>query len=86
MITTAKELLQNLHNNRAVRLIGVRVDKLSSKEERQMSLFEVQENKKQENLDKAIDEIKKKYGYEMVTRAGEMKVKNMLNIRDEKGE
>lgn len=83
---TAKELLKELHNNRAVRLIGVRVDKLSSKEERQMSLFEVQENKKQENLDKAIDEIKKKFGYEMVTRAGEMKVKNMLNIRDEKGE
>lgn len=84
--TTAKELLQNLHKNRPVRLIGIRVDKLSSKDERQISLFELKENKKQEKLDKAIDEIKKKYGYEMVTRAGEMKVKKMLNIREEKGE
>lgn len=83
---TAKELLQSLHKNRPVRLIGIRVDKLSSKDERQISLFEMPENKKQENLDKAIDEIKKKYGYEMVTRAGEMKVKKMLNIREEKGE
>ena len=33
-----------------------------------------------------MDNLKNKYGYEMITRAGEMKVKNMLNIRAEKQE
>lgn len=80
----AKQLLQNLHNNRAVRLIGLRTDKLVSQDEMQMSLFYTNNNKKQENLDKAMDELKKKYGYEKITRAGEMKVKNMLNVREEK--
>lgn len=81
----AKELLQVLHKNRAVRLIGLRVDKLSSKEEIQISLFK-ENNTKQENLDKTLDELKKKYGYGKITRAGEMKVTNILNIRGEKDE
>ncbi len=79
---TAKQLLQNLHNQRAVRLIGIRADKLISKEEVQMSLFYEQGNEKQEKIDKTLDTIKKKYGYEAITRAGEMGVKNMLNIRE----
>ncbi len=82
---TAKQLLEELHKNRGVRLIGLRVDKLISEDEIQISLFDTKNNKKQENLDKVMDELKKKYGYEKVTRAGEMKVKNMLNIREEKG-
>lgn len=84
--TTAKQLLGVLHKNRAVRLIGLRADKLSSKDEMQISLFETKNNEKQEKLDKTMDELKKKYGYETVTRAGEMKVNNMINIREEKGE
>ncbi len=82
----AKELLQVLHKDRAVRLIGIRADKLVSKDEVQLSLFGEKENKKQEKIDKTIDELKKKYGYEIITRAGDMKVKNMLNIRKEKDE
>lgn len=82
----AKSLLEVLHKNRGVRLIGLRVDKLISQDEMQISLFTNNDNKKQEKLDKAMDELKKKYGYEKVTRAGEMRVKNMINIRKEKGE
>lgn len=78
----AKQLLQNLHKERAVRLIGIRVDKLVKADEVQMSLFGEQESKKQEKIDKTLDKIKNKYGYETITRAGEMKVKNMLNIRE----
>ena len=37
-----------------------------------MSLFSTNENKKQENLDKVIDDLKNKYGYNTVTRAGKM--------------
>lgn len=80
---TAKKLLENLLKNRAVRLIGIRADKLILEDELQLSLFNVKENKKQENIDKTLDELKKKYGYETITRAGEMRVKDMLNIREE---
>ncbi len=80
----AKQLLEELHKNRAVRLIGLKVDKLCYENEVQISLFDTNVDKKQEKLDKIMDELKKKYGYEKITRAGEMKVKNMLNIREEK--
>lgn len=83
---TAKKLLEELHENRGVRLIGIRVDKLISENEVQISLFDTNNNKKQEKLDKVMDDLKKKYGYEKITRAGEMKVKDMINIREEKGE
>lgn len=83
---TAKYLLEELHKNRGVRLIGLRVDKLISEDEVQISLFDTNNNKKQEKLDRVMDDLKKKYGYEKITRAGEMKVKNMINIREEKGE
>lgn len=86
IFNNAKQLLSELHNNQAVRLIGLRTDKLVNQEEMQMSLFYTSTNKKQEQLEKAMDELKKKYGYEKITRAGEMKVKDMLNIRNEKGE
>lgn len=82
----AKYLLKELHKNRGVRLIGIRVDKLINQNEVQISLFDTNNNKKQEKLDKVMDDLKKKYGYEKITRAGEMKVKNMINIREEKGE
>lgn len=81
---TAKNLLEELHQNRAVRLIGLRVDKLINEDEVQISLFDTNNNKKQEKLDKVMDDLKKKYGYGKITRAGEMKVKNMINIRVEK--
>lgn len=82
----AKQLLKELYNNKGIRLIGIRTDKLVSQEEMQMSLFYTNTNKKQEQLEKTMDELKKKYGYEKITRAGEMEVKDMLNIRKEKGE
>ena len=82
----AKHLLEELHKNRGVRLIGLRVDKLINEAEVQISLFDANNNEKQESLDRVMDNLKKKYGYEKITRAGEMKVKNMINIREEKGQ
>ena len=82
----AKHLLEELHKNRGVRLIGLRVDKLINEDEVQISLFDANNNEKQESLDRVMDNLKKKYGYEKITRAGEMKVKNMINIREEKGQ
>lgn len=82
----SKELLAELHQNRGIRLIGIQTSKLVEKDQIQLSLFEEQTDVKQEKIENVIDDLKKKYGYEMITRAGEMKVKNMLNIRKEKKE
>lgn len=68
----AKELLKEIYTGERIRLIGIRVEKLCKGEERQLSLFEVQDDKKQEKLDKIVDALKDKYGYHMVTRAGNM--------------
>ncbi len=81
---TARELLNELHKQRAVRLIGLRVAGLVEENEMQLSLFSEEGSKKQEKLDKTLDSIKNKYGYDVITRAGEMKVKKLINIREEK--
>lgn len=82
----SKELLLDLHQNRAVRLIGIQTSKLQDKESMQLSIFEEKTNEKQEKIENVMHELKKKYGYETITRAGEMKVKKLLNVREEKNE
>ena len=79
---TAKELVRQLYNNEHIRLIGIRIDNLCEEEEKQISLFEDQNIKKQEKLDKVVDNIKDKFGYEMITRAGDMKQTKNINRKD----
>ncbi len=72
----AKELLtQMFHRHMSIRLIGLSVDNLIEKNNIQMSLFNQNSNEKQEKLDKVVDELKNKYGYNSVTRAGKMNTK-----------
>ena len=50
-----------------VRLIGIRLDSLTSNSDYQISLFEnVEERKDKEVLDKTIDYLRKKYGNEII--------------------
>ena len=71
----AKELLEQMdQEEKPIRLIGLRVDHLIKKEEQQLSLFKNEENEKQEKLDQVIDELKEKYGYNKITRAGKMMI------------
>lgn len=83
----AKELLDNLYNslsNKKIRLLGIRVDNLIGKEEVQMSLF-VDKNidkERQKKVDNVVDELKDKYGYDMVTRAGKMNVNKLIRLKD----
>ena len=81
----AKELLEQMYRKGTpIRLIGVRVDDLTDKEEMQISLFQDEEkNEKQEKLDKAIDQLKEKYGYNFITRAGKMGVEDFIKFRKE---
>lgn len=72
----AKLLLRELYKNQSIRLIGMRVDNLSDGDLSQISLFE---NNKIETskLDKAMDKIKDKYGYNSITLAGKMNMKDI---------
>ncbi len=80
----AKELLHELYQNgMSIRLMGVRVEHLVNKEERQLSFFSENDDK-QEKLDKTIDSLKDKYGYNFITRAGKMNTRNMMKKSEEK--
>ena len=79
----AKELLEQMYRKGTpIRLIGLRVNDLTDKEERQISLFNDEiKNEKQDKLDKTIDRLKEKYGYNLVTRAGKMGVEDLIKFR-----
>ncbi|MCI8412413.1 MAG: DNA polymerase IV [Clostridia bacterium] len=79
----AKELLEQMYKKGIqIRLIGVRVDNLIEKDECQISLFDSKQNEKQDKLDKVVDELKLKYGYNLITRAGKMDVGGLLKLKD----
>ena len=78
----AKQLVNQLYNGEPIRLIGIRVDNLCDEEEKQISIFENNDTKKQEKLDKVVDSIKDKYGYETITRAADMKQSKNINRKD----
>ena len=78
----AKKLLKEMYNNMSIRLIGIRVDQLVEKEQRQISLFENTENEKQKKIDSVVDEIKQKYGYETITRAGKMNIDKNIKLKE----
>ena len=78
----AKELLDEMFKpGMAIRLVGVRVDNLTEKNEKQLSLFDTNSSEKQDKLDNTIDKLKDKYGYDFITRAGNLNVDNIVKIR-----
>lgn len=80
---TAKELLKEFYQGELVRLIGVKVDNLVSTQVEQISLFDTPENAKQQKIDKTLDQLKEKYGYYAITRAGQMKIDQMMDFKEE---
>lgn len=81
ILEEAKKLLHELYNKVPIRLIGVRVDKLTDKDEVQLSLFD-NTSKKQTQIDKVVDELKEKYGQDKITRAGKMNVDKNIKFKD----
>lgn len=74
---TACELFEELWSGEPVRLLGIRTSKLvDDKEPEQMNLFdferqlkkEIAKDEKHKKLDKAVDEIRKRFGDEAITR------------------
>ena len=62
----SKEILEEMWNDDIVRLIGIRLDKLTSNINYQSSLFD---NLVDDKIDNVIDSIKKKYGSSSITKA-----------------
>lgn len=64
-----KELFNEFYKKGTyVRLLGVRVDNLIPSDEKQISLFEAEKDKKHEKIDETMDRLKEKYGFNSVTR------------------
>ena len=79
----AKELLHEMYKNgTSIRLIGMRVDNLVEKNELQLSLFSHEDSEKQEKIDKVVDDLKQKYGYNSITRAGKLNLDNKIKLKD----
>lgn len=71
----AKKLLSQMYKNGAlIRLIGIRLDKLESNDEGQISIFEMQKDNKQSKLDNMIDNIKDKYGFNKISRGNDINI------------
>ena len=78
-----KELLHEMYKKGTfIRLVGLRVDNLVEKDEMQLSLFNNEEEEKQEKLDKVVDELKNKYGYSSITRAGKLNSEKNIRLKD----
>ena len=71
-----------MYNNKYIRLVGLSVSNLESKEESQLSLFET--DIKQDKIDKTLDEIKNKYGYSSISRASKLKVEDYVRGKENK--
>lgn len=79
----AKTLLGEMYKKSTfIRLVGLRVYNLIEKDEMQLSLFNNVNDQKQEKLDKVVDELKNKYGYESITRAGKLNSEQIIKLKD----
>ena len=66
----SKKILKEFYKGEKIRLIGLRLDDLVETNTYQTSLFEDLENKEKEtSIDKVMDDINKKLGYNKVTKA-----------------
>ena len=66
----AVQILEEMYKDGLpIRLIGVKVDNLVKEGSEQLSLFSNQNNVKQDKLDKVLDALKEKYGYDTIKRA-----------------
>ncbi len=77
VIIAAKEVLKEMELKGPIRQVGLKLDKLTSSEEYQISLFDNDSNNTSHNkldkLDKTLDELKAKYGYTKITRGSSLK-------------
>ncbi|MDO4169360.1 MAG: DNA polymerase IV [Lachnospiraceae bacterium] len=81
----AVELLDEVWKGEPIRLFGVRATNITE-ESYQLGLFDYQKKQKLENMDKAIDSIRNKYGNDAIKRASflDSEIKHMAGRHSEK--
>ena len=70
---TACELFDELWDGSPIRLLGVTANKVTDSGMRQMNLFDMDTHDKMQNLDKALDSIRNKYGDGAIQRGNMLK-------------
>lgn len=66
----AKKILDEMWKEEPIRLIGVRLDHLTTISHHQVSFFEDLEEREEDNaLEKTVDELKEKYGHKIIKKA-----------------
>jgi len=76
---TACRLLCDFWDLTPVRLIGVRAARISDEEFVQINLFDTKRNEKLEQMEKAIDSIRGKYGMDSIKRASFLRPDAIVN-------
>ena len=67
---TSKLLLDEMWEGEPIRLVGIRLDHLTSTSMHQVSLFETVEKRDQDvTLERTLDSLKEKYGYQVIDTA-----------------
>ena len=82
ILKISKEILDEMYNNKYIRLVGLTLGSLETKDEIQMSMFDI--DTKQTKLDKTLDELKDKYGFNLVSRASKLNVKEYVKGKEKK--
>ena len=82
ILSTSKEILYEMYNKKHIRLVGVTVSNLESKEDSQISLFT--NNPKQDMIDKTLDDIKNKYGFTSISRATKLNAQDYVAGKENK--
>ena len=78
-----RKLFQESWEGQPLRLIGVALTGLTEDSFEQMSLFEdPKKREQQKKLDEAMDNIRKKFGNDKISRASTMKMSGRKTIRD----
>lgn len=78
IIHAAKKIFSEAWKGEPLRLIGVSVSGLTKNEEKQLNLFDIVDNKKNEKLDKVIDMVRGRFGKDALERATFVKKKDHL--------
>lgn len=72
----SKEILKEMWSQYPVRLIGIRLDKLTQNVNYQTSLFDNFDDKKSaEEVDKVVDNLKEKFGSKIIKKASMIETK-----------
>ncbi|MDD4036714.1 MAG: DNA polymerase IV [Bacilli bacterium] len=78
---TAKQLLDEMWHKEPIRLVGISLSDLVNKTSHQISLFEDIETRDKLNmLDKTMDELKEKYGSDIIKKASSVKNKRENDV------